>query len=211
MGLMESLGPTAFNILIKVGFGVMAVVILTALFFGSKYFSAWYKKRKQFKITAAIYNPDGSFYTQKMGKFKTGDGVDKMLFMNSKETMPVIDPKYIRNLTVTLWRYGVGQYAVIPPKVWESLEPKKFKIDVINMQMKNFAYLEQRAAVSRWSGIKSALQQWAPFITIIIICITAGVAIWFMMKGGLEMYNSVVSARMSDCARLLGQNVLPTG
>ena len=109
-----------------------------------------------------------------------------MKFRGTKETMPVIPPKYIRNSSVTLWRYDVGQYAVIPPQVFERLDPKNFKIDVINMQQKNFAFLEQRAAVSRWAYMKDALARWAPYITIIILVIAAGAIAWFLLNTALE-------------------------
>lgn len=204
MGLLESLGPATFKIIMQVGLALMVVIVLGALYYASnKGFSAW-RRYKNFKIKAVIFHPDGSFTVRKIGKFKGKDGIDKMLMLGTKETMPVIDPKYIRNLTVTLWRYGVGQYALIPPKVWEKLDPKKFNIDIIDFQMKNFAFLEQRAAVSRWATIKDTLAKYGHYITLIVLAIVAGVAVWFMMKTGMGMHDSVVTARVAECTKIIG-------
>ena len=47
--------------------------------------------------------------------------------------MPVINPKDIVSLSVHLFRYGPGQYAVIPPTVYRTLDIDKFEIQLINM------------------------------------------------------------------------------
>jgi hypothetical protein len=211
-GLLDKLGPSIYGLAFKIGIGLIAVIVLAGLFFASKYGFAWWKKRKSFKITAVIYNPDGTFYIDRIGKFKDVDGIDKMLFLkNSAESMPVIDPKYIRALTITLWRYGIGQYAVIPPKVWEKLSPADFKIDVINMQQKNFAFLEQRAAISRWASLKDAIQKWAPYITFIVLAIVTGVVCWFLLKFGIGIFDKVAAERVAECAKVLGGGSLPAG
>lgn len=205
---MPTIGSTAFSLFIKIGIGVGVVLILTALYFGSRSIKRWRQKQKTFKINIVAFNPDGTFFTDKIGKFRTADNIDKMVFMNLKETMPVIDPKYIRANQCVLWRYGPGQYAVIPPAVWLQ-DPKKFKIDVINMQMKNFAFLEQRAAVSRWAYMKDLLQKWAPYITVLLILILGGVAIWFLAKMALTMFNEVATQRVAECRQILGVSVSP--
>jgi hypothetical protein len=204
-GLMSVLGPTAFKLGLQLGMGLVAIVILAALFFASRYGFAWYKKRKSYVITAAIYNPDGTFYIEQIGKFRGLDGIDKMEFINHKdETCPVIDPRYIRSKRVTLWRYAPGQYAVIPPTVWQKMRPEDFKIEVINLQMKNFAFLEQRAAVSRWAYIKDLIQKYAAYITVLLVLIFAGVAIYFIMKTGMAMFSDVAGQRVAECTKLLG-------
>jgi len=208
MGLMEDMGPAAFGLGLKVGLGLAVVVILAVLFFVSKYFSAWYKKRKSYKVTAVIFHPDGSFTVSKMGKFRGKDNIDKMEFLGNNETMPVIPPKYIRSSTVCLWRYDVGQYAVIPPQVWMK-NPKEFKIEVVDMQMKNFVFLEQRAAVSRWSYIKDAMQKYAPFITIMVLAIAGGVTVWLVMKSALGMFDSATAQRTAECMKILGSGLTP--
>jgi len=209
MAILDSLGSTTFSLLMKVGLGLVIVVILGILYFASRMGFSWYKKRKTFKINACIIHPDGSFTIRQIGKFKGRDGIDKMEFLGSSETMPVIPPKYIRSNTVMLWRYDVGQYAVIPPKVWIKMNPKDFKIEVVDMQMKNFVFLEQRAAVSRWAFVKELMQKYAPFITIIILSICAGVIAWFMLKFGLNIFEDVTQQRTADCLKILGSGVSP--
>lgn len=201
-GFMESLGPGTYKLLMQLLTGFVIIVIIAALYFGSKKFFEWRKLRKSFKIEALVHNPDGTFYVDRVGKFRGGDEIDKMIFKNTGETMPVINPKYIRALKVELWRYGVGQYAVIPQSVWGK-NPQDFKIEPIDMQMKNFAYLEQRAAVSRWTFIKDALTKWGPFITIIIVAAMALLAIWLVFKSGSAAYAANVAARMTECKELL--------
>lgn len=206
-----SIGSATYGLVFQLLMGLVVIVILAALFFGTRFIMRWRKRKKNFKITAVIANTDGSFYTKKIGKFKTSDGIDKMLFEDSNETCPVIPVEYIKSNTVCLWRYGVGQYAVVHPRSWGQ-DPKNFKIDIIDMQMKNFAFLEQRAAVSRWAYVKDILMKWAPFITVVIICILAGVAVWFMMKTGSSIYKEGIAARIMECKQALGLgSAAPTG
>ena len=206
----QTIGTSAF----KLGYNILLIFVVlvgaAALFFGTRFATAAYKKRKNFKITAVIYNPDGTFFVRRMGKFRTSDKIDKMLFMGSRETMPVIDPKHIRANGVTLFRYGVAQYAVIPPHIWEVVDVKKWKIELINMQMKNFAFLEQRAAVSRWAYIKDTMTRMAPFMTMLILAIVTGVATWFLMKMGYSIFSDAVAARTLDCRTLLSTTGVPT-
>jgi hypothetical protein len=210
MSFLEALGPTIYPLLMRVLMVLTICVIGTGLFFASKTMATRYKRRKQYKIDVVIFNPDGTFMMDKIGKFRTKDNMDKMLFLRLKESMPVIPLEHIRERKVCLWRYAPHQYAVIPPKVWGK-NPEDFKLDIINLQMKNFAYLEQRAAVSRWAGLKSALQKWAPFITVVLILIFAGVAIWLIMKTGLGIHADVVKARVMECSKILGGGSAPIG
>jgi len=89
------------------------------------------------------------------------------------------------------------------------MRPEDFKIEVINMQMKNFAFLEQRAAVSRWAAMKDALQKWAPYITFIILAIVTGVVCWFMLKTYQQGVADLASTRMAECSRLFGGGSAP--
>lgn len=209
MAVFGDLGSTGFKLLLQLLTGLIIVIVLAALFFGGRAAFGAYRRYKNYKITALIHNPDGTFYTRKMGKFRTADKVDKMLFMGSTETMPVIDPKYIRNNQVELWRYGVGQYGAVPQSVWGK-NPKEFGIEVIDFQMKNFAFLEQRASISRWAYMRDLLQKWAPFITMVLLCILTGVALWFMMKAGQGIYSQAIAARILECKTALGVSSAPT-
>jgi hypothetical protein len=74
------------------------------------------------------------------------------------------------------------------------------------MQMKNFAFLEQRAAVSRWAYIKDTLTRMAPYMTMLILAILCGTAVWFLMKLGYNVFDDAVKARTLECAQLLGQS-----
>lgn len=199
-----TIGSTAFKLGYQLLFGFVAIIGVGILFFGTRAVFAAYKRRKNFKVEAVIFNPDGTFFIKKIGKFRTKDGIDKMLFSGSLETCPVIEPKYIRANKVTLFRYAPSQYAVIPPKVWETTDPKKWKIDLINLQMKNFAFLEQRAAVSRWVYLKDLLNRWGPYLTLIIICISSAVVLWFLMKTGYNIFDDAIKARVLDCKQLIG-------
>ena len=206
-----TLGSSGVKLLYNILLIFVVVVVAVALFFGTRFGMSAYKKRKNYKITAVIFNPDGTFYTKRMGKFRTKDNIDKMLFQGSTETMPVINPAHIRSQRVTLFRYGPGQYAVIPPKIWEQTDVKKWGIELINMQMKNFAYLEQRAAVSRWAYIKDTLTRLAPYMTMLILAVLTGVSIWFMLKTGYNIFADATQARIADCNSLLGSGVPTAG
>lgn len=205
-------GATLGNAAFQIGYNVLTIVVVVIgagiLFFIARMgFTAW-KKHKSYKVNAVIFNRDGTWFTKKIGKFRTPDNIDKMLFQGSEETMPVIDTANIRAGQVVLWRYAPGQYAVIPPRIWEKTTPEKFGIEMINMQAKNFAFLEQRAAVSRWAYIKDTLQRLAPYMTMLILAVMVGVACWFLMKLGYNIYSDAIAARLVDCARLGGGTVV---
>lgn len=208
------MSDTIVALLMKIGLGLVVVVGLVGLFFAVKYIRKWRRRKKNFKINVVIYNPDGTWYTDRIGKFREQDAMDKMVFESSGETMPVIDLKHIVALKATLWRYGPGQYAVVPPRMWGK-QPKDFGIEVIDYQMKNFAYLEQRAAVSRWAFVKDMLTKWAPWITAILILILAGVAIYFIAKMAGGMFTEAATARFKECLQVVGQTasnqVIPAG
>jgi len=199
---VATLGSTSLGLVMNIGYAILGVALLAGLFFGSKYWRKNRNAKKQFKIKSVIFNRDGTWMTDKIGKFKTGDGIDKMLFMDLKETMPVIDPENIRAGQVCLWRYAPEQFGVIPPRLW-GRDPKDFKIEVINYQMKNFAFLEQRAAISRWQKTMGLIQQWAPYITVLLVLILGGVAIWFITKMNNEQYAQIVAARVAECRSLI--------
>jgi len=77
--------------------------------------------------------------------------------------------------------------------------------------MKNFAFLEQRAAVSRWAYTKDLIQKYGPYITVLLVLVFAGVAIYFMMKTGIGMFGDATAQRVAECARLLGGGSAPPG
>jgi hypothetical protein len=207
---IPSISSGAFTIGYQIFLAITVIVSIAILFFGVRLGMGAWKNYKTYKITATIVNRDGTFYTAKIGKFKTSDNIDKMKFRGSRETMPVIDPVNIRNNKVMLWRYGIGQYAVISPKTWDKLNPRDFKIEILDYQAKNFAYLEQRAAVTRWAYMKDQMAKFAPFIVMLILVIATGVICWFLMKLGYNIYGDAVAARIQDCKAALGTQVAPS-
>lgn len=205
---------------------VVIILVAVACFFGTRFFVKQRKTRKNYKINALVSNPDGSHYICKIGKFKASDGMQKMLFMQrykglfgieywaemKGETMPVINPKNIVNLSVHLLRYGTSQYAVIPPTVYRAIDVKKqFNIDLINMHMLEFKGLEQRAGISRWASIKDKLQQFGPWITLFVICCVAGVSIYFIARMGMSEFSAVAAARFAECSQVIGGGSAPAG
>ena len=218
-GLTGAAGGLFMTVMRVLMFGVVALVG----FFGTRFYVKQRNHMKNFKIKAFISNPDGSHMTCKIGKFKDKDGMQKMLFLRQVpmlfgiktwkqwkgETMPVINPSNIVSLSVHLFRYGSGQYAVIPPTVYRNLDIKKFNIQLINQHMLEFKGLEQRAGISRWAAIKKSLQEWAPWITLGIIAISAGVSIYFIVKLGMLEFAKVTAARVAECKGLIGGGSAP--
>lgn len=209
---------------------IMRIVVIAIIaiggFFGARMFVKQRNQKKSFNITAFVTNPDGSHMILKTGKFKDKDGMQKMLFLREMkgffgrkswvlwkgESMSVINPKEIVSRTVQLFRYGPSQYAVIPPTVYRELDvTKQFGIRLINMHMLEFKGLEQRAAISRWANIKKGLAEWAPYITFVIIAITAGVAVYFLVKLGSTEFAKLTAARVAECSNLLGGGSAPAG
>ena len=206
---------------------VMRVVLIGGValagFFGTRMYAKHRKFKNNFKIKAVVSNPDGSHMFCKIGKFKDKDGMQKMLFLREVrglfgikswdvwkgETMSVINPKQIVNLSVHLIRYGPSQYAVVSPTVYRTLDIKKFGIQLINMHMLEFKGLEQRAGISRWAAIKKSMQELAPWITLGIIAICAGVSIYFIVKMGMSEFAKVTAARVAECKGLIGGGSAP--
>jgi len=206
---------------------VMRVILIAGIaiggFFGTRGYMRHRNHMKNFKIKAFVSNPDGSHMLCRIGKFKDKDKMEKMLFLIQVpfffgiktwqqwkgETMSVINPQNIVNLSVHLFRYGSGQYAVIPPTVYRNIDIKKFNIQLINMHMLEFKGLEQRAGISRWAAIKKSLQELAPWITIGIIAICAGVSVYFMVKMGSAEFAKVTAARVAECKSLIGGGSAP--
>ena len=218
-GLTSAAGGLAMIIMRVIIFGI----VILGCFFGTKFYVKKRNHLKNFKIKAFITNPDGSHMFCKIGRFKDKDGMQKMLFLHEVptlfgfkswqqwkgETMPVINPKNIVSLSVHLFRYGPSQYAVIPPETYRTLDIKKFNIQLINMHMLEFKGLEQRAGISRWAAMKKSLQEWAPWITLGIIAICAGVSIYFIVKMGMAEFAKVTAARVAECNTLIGGGSAP--
>ena len=114
-GFLDAIIKLASN-LIWVG---IIIVIGSVLFFGSRYYGKISKEKKAYNITAFISHPDGSHTIDIIGKFKKED-MQFLRFKKSKEKMPVINPAYIVNKSVHLFRYGPEQYEIIPPKIYRN-------------------------------------------------------------------------------------------
>ena len=221
----ESLVGAASGLFMTAMRVILIVIVAAACFFGTRFYFKRRNYMKNFKINALVSNPDGSHMVCRVGKFKDKDGMQKMLFLREEpawfgfktwqiwkeETMSVINPKEIVSLSVHLFRYGPGQYAVIPPTFYRNIDIKKFGIQLINMHMLEFKGLEQRAGISRWAAIKKSLQEWAPWITLAIIAISAGVSIYLMAKMGMAEFAKVTAARVAECKGLIGGGSAPIG
>jgi hypothetical protein len=213
---LGGIGGVAFSLIFKILMVVVVLCVAAAGWFVSHKFFRWKQEIRNYKIKANIYNPDGSFYKRMIGKFKDKDGMEKMKMIQIKnffgyykdpETLPVFEPKYIRNNCVTLLRYGVGQFAIVDPERFSAADPKKFGIKLINIQMKNFAFLELRAGALRWSELRKNLSKYTKWISVVFICIAACVAIWMVMKTAIYMFDRVAAERTAECAKMIINNV----
>jgi len=220
---IAGIGGAASGIFMTIMKAIVVIGVAAGAFFGSRSFMRAKREREAYKLTAVVTNPDGSHYTCKVGKFKGKDGLQKMLFLNKKkgllgtkywgkmkgETMPVINPKHIVNLSIHLYRYGPSQYAILPPTIYRDIDLKKFKINLINMHMLEFKGLEQRASISRWNDQKNNIMKVIPFATILFCLILAGVSIYFIYKFGSTNYASNIASRTADCVSLIGSGSSP--
>jgi hypothetical protein len=195
-GIVSGMGATLGKI-------VLLLIVMVGLYFGTKYIKKNINKKKMYKITAVITNPDGSHYTDKIGKFKDKDDMDKMKFLKMKlDTCPVINNKYIVNNSVHLFRYGPSEFAIIPPQVYRKVDINDYKITLINMNMLAFKGMEQRAAISRWATTKDKVQQWLPWITIVICVGCALGIIYFVTDFSGSQIDKVSAARHQECSEV---------
>jgi len=221
---LDGLSDSASSLLLLIGKILAITIFAIGLFFLVKYTKAAMKKRKAFKIDAHVSFPDGSHILWKCGKFRDKDKLEKMLFMRKVkgifglkywaeikgETMPVIEPSHIVSNTVHLFRYGVAQYAVIPPTVYRDTElTKQFNIKLINQNMLHWKGLEQRAQISRWAAMKNKMQELTPWIVTLLILVLAGVAIYFLVQMGITQFDKVTATRMAECSKIIGGGSAP--
>lgn len=221
---IENLTSGAGDLVMLVLKIIAIIFFAVVLFFTSRTIQREMKKKKSFKITAFISNPDGSHMIWKTGKFQDKDNLEKMLFMKQVnllfglktwapikgESMPVIDPSHIVSNTVHLFRYGISQYAVVPPTVYRNpalLEKEGIKL--INYNMLHWKGLEQRAAISRWAALKDKMQQLYPWIVVLLILVLAGVSIYFITKMAMTMFGDATAARILECSKLIGGGSAP--
>jgi len=204
MADLGSIGGIVGNLAGTMGKIILIVAVAAAGFFGTKYFKKFRAKRKLMSVTAFISNPDGSHYVDYIGKVKDKDGLDKMMFkIHKTDTCPVISPKYIVNKSIHLFRYGPGEFAIIPPVVYRTLDPTKFNIQLISQNMLAFKGMEQRAAITRWQTNKDRLQQWLPWITIIICVGCALGAIYLTGQTASQLIMDGMAARTTDCSTII--------
>ncbi|NCD05885.1 MAG: hypothetical protein EOL97_07175 [Spirochaetia bacterium] len=204
MSAISDLVGTGGGILLTVAKAILIIALLVALFFGTKQINKLRFAKKNFKITAVISNPDGSHYTDLIGKFHDKDNLDKMMFKRNKtDTCPVINPKYIRNNSIHLFRYGPSEFAIIPPETYQAVNINDFGIKLIPINMLSFKGMEQRAAITRWQTKKDKLQQLLPWITIVLCIACALGAIYFVSEYAMESQAQATAARSQECSNLL--------
>ncbi len=209
MSAIGEMGGIVSNLMGTLGKIVLLMIVAFGGFFGTKFAMKMKNKKKALKIRAFISNPDGSHYIDYIGKIKDKDGIDKMAFkINKTDTCPVIPNKYIVNNSIHLYRYGSSEFAIIPPTIYKKVDIKDFNIKLIPMNMLTFKGLEQRAAISRWQTSKDKLQQWMPWITIIICIGLALGSIYLVGQFTQDSITKATEARNAECSELLSVDTL---
>lgn len=209
MSALGEVGEIAGGLLGNIGKIVLIIIILVALFFGTKKLKKIRLERKNYKITAVISTPDGTHYSDLIGKFKDKDGMEKMKFKHNKmDTCPIINPKYIVGNSISLFRYGPSEFAIIPPECYRNAKPENFGIKLINQNMLAFKGMEQRAAITRWQTNKDKLQQWLPWITILICVAMALTSIYFVYTYASEETTKAIGIRSQECSVLLSTETM---
>ena len=209
MSAIGEMGGIVSNLLGTIGKVILLIIVAFGGFFGTKLITKHRSKKKKLMIRAIISNPDGSHYMDYIGKVKDKDGIDKMMFKFHKtDTCPVIPNKHIVNNSIHLFRYGPSEFAIIPPEMYRNIDVNKFGIKLIPMNMLTFKGLEQRAAITRWQTSKDKLQQWMPWITIIICVGLALGSIYLVAQYTQDNVIKITEVRNQECAELLSVDTL---
>jgi hypothetical protein len=209
MSALGEVGEIAGGLLGNIGKIILIIALLVGLFFGTKKIQKIRLNKKNYKITAVISTPDGTHYSDLIGKFKDKDGMEKMKFKHNKtDSCPIINPKYIVGNSIALFRYGPSEFAIIPPECFREATPEKFGIKLINQNMLAFKGMEQRAAITRWQTNKDKLQQWLPWITIVICVGMALASIYFVYTYASEEATKVIEIRTQECSTLLSTETM---
>lgn len=187
--------------------GAIAVIGVAILgFYGTRWYQSQSKKQKSFKITAIIINPHGEVATDKLAILKTVDGMLVTEFQKRKQDkIPPIELKLLRNNQIMLFHYAPGQYAPIDPTTWSMINLRSHGIRLVNNNMKNFAHLEQRAAVHRWAQKQDKIKQLTPWITLGIVAIAATVIAWFLLKTTGTLFTQATQQRYAECSTVCAQ------
>lgn len=211
MSALAGMADIAGGLLSTIGKIVLILIVAVGGFFGTKSLKKARAKKKNLQIRAFISNPDGSHYIDYIGKVKDNDGIDKMMFKLKKgDTCPVIPNKYIINNSVHLFRYGPSEFAIIPPEIYRNVSIEKFGIKLIPMNMLTFKGLEQRASITRWQTSKDKLQQWMPWITIIICVGLALGSIYLVGDMTTQAIDKAASERKAECSDIFSMEKLST-
>jgi len=207
MGVVATLGSAAYKLLYN-GLTIVVTIALVAAIYGLYYaYKRWKVKKNSFKkpagVSVLVVKRDGSWFTDTLGYYRHPDKIDKLTFKNIGHTIPMLPSNCVRGGQAILFNYAPKQYCAVPCNLWERIDLKKFNIEVVNMQMKNFVFLEQRAAVSRWAYVKDLMMKLAPWITIVLVGAVAVTMVWFIAKFGMDVWGQIIAARTTECSQLI--------
>jgi hypothetical protein len=123
----------------------------------------------------------------------------------------VIKKDNIRARKCLIWKKADGEIMVQNPNNWKKIDLKKHKIKELRFNLQNFSIQEGRASIHRWTMPPNKIMQLAPLFKLLMVCIAIGVMGWAALKFTTYVLDTVMHARLLDCATVLPKAQIPIG
>lgn len=181
---------------------LLAVVVVVAAFYITRWIQKTSKKQKAFTISAIISDLNGVIDFDRMAFMKSDEnGLLEMIFETRKtDTIPPIPKHLIRNGRCFLLNYAPGHYAVIDTaKTVANLDKGINKIVLYNLGMKKYITAKVRETLNRSQEKKRKWEVYAPWVTLGIAVLSAIILTAFCFWIGLEIDSSNIARRTQEC------------
>lgn len=167
------------------------------------------KQKLQYTIKAIILTETGEIHFDKIAIKSKNKNVISIKIQKSGKELNIYE-NFIRKNKVLLSSVK-GNIKPIDPVVWNTIDLKKQKIDIVNYNLQNFRAQESRSALYRWAVGQDLIQKLTPWFKLLVVCLVVGVIGWFALKIGFEIFTRAIAPRLADCASILPTAPTPPG
>ncbi len=190
------------GLIMNIVYILLAVVVVVAAFYITRWIQKTSKKQKAFTIQAIITDLNGVVEFDRMAFMKSEEtGLLEMIFETRKtDTIPPVPKHLIRNGRCFLLNYAPGHYAIIDTaKTVANFDKGINKIELYNLGMKKYITAKVREILNKSQDKKRKWEVYAPWITLGIAVLSAIVLAAVFFWVGLEIDSANVARRTQEC------------
>lgn len=190
------------GLIMNIVYILLAVVVVVAAFYITRWIQKTSKKQKAFTIQAIITDLNGVVEFDRMAFMKSEEtGLLEMIFETRKtDTIPPVPKHLIRNGRCFLLNYAPGHYAIIDTaKTVANFDKGINKIELYNLGMKKYITAKVREILNKSQDKKRKWEQYAPWITLGIAVLSAIILAAVFFWVGLEIDSVNVARRTQEC------------